>query len=98
MEYRVNTEAIEEISNQIQQKHQDILGTIGELRGLNDGLDAAWDGVAQQSFEASFGDWIIRLEQFSETLESVKQFLDAYILERIELDEIARQAASGSTG
>lgn len=97
MEYRVNTEAIEGIAGRVQQKHQDILGVISELRALNDELDGSWDGEAQMEFEARFGDWLSQLEQFSETLESVQQFLTSFVQARLDLEEQARSAAAGAT-
>ena len=98
MQYRVDTEAVEQVAGQVQQKHQEILGTITELRSLNSTLDGAWDGEAQQAFEASFGDWLVQLEQFSETLESVNQYLVRYVAARRELEEQAAAAASGGVG
>jgi WXG100 family type VII secretion target len=95
MQYRVDTESIEQVAGQVQQKHQEILGTITELRSLNSSLDGYWDGEAQQAFEASFGDWLVQLEQFSETLESVQQYLVRYVAARRELEEQAASAASG---
>lgn len=95
MEYRVNTEGIEGVAGKIQQKHQDILAIISELHALNDELDGYWDGEAQMQFEASFGDWIVRLEQFSETLDSVQQYLVSFVQARLELEEQARNAAAG---
>ena len=98
MQYRVDTEAVEQVAGQVQQKHQEILGTISELRSLNGTLDSAWDGEAQQAFEGSFGDWLVQLEQFSETLESVQQYLVRYVAARRELEEQAASAASGGVG
>ena len=98
MQYRVDTESVEQVAGQVQQKHQEILGTISELRSLNGTLDGAWDGEAQQAFEASFGDWLVQLEQFSETLESVNQYLVRYVGARRELEEQAAAAASGGVG
>ncbi len=98
MQYRVDTDAVEQVAGQVQQKHQEILGTISELRSLNGTLDSAWDGEAQQAFEASFGDWLVQLEQFSETLESVNQYLVRYVAARRELEEQATSAASGGVG
>ena len=98
MQYRVDTEAVEQTAGQVQQKHDQILSTITELRSLNSALDGYWDGEAQQAFEASFGDWLVQLEQFSETLESVQQYLVQYVAARRELEEQAAGAASGGIG
>jgi WXG100 family type VII secretion target len=98
MQYRVDTEAVEQVAGQVQQKHQEILGIITELRSLNSTLDSSWDGQAQQAFEAAFGDWLVQLEQFSETLESVNQYLVRYAAGREEFDEAAAGAASGGVG
>jgi len=98
MEYRINCEAIEGVAGKIQQKHEDILSIITELRALNEELDGYWDGESQIEFEARFGDWLGQLEQFSGTLESVHQFLVGFVNARREFEEQARQAAAGSAG
>lgn len=98
MEYRMNLEAIEGIAGRIQQKHSDILGIVSELRSLNSELDGAWDGEAQMEFEARFGDWLIQLEQFTDTMESVHQYLVTLVQARRDFEEQARAAAAGSTG
>ena len=98
MEYRMNLEAIEGVAGKIQQKHSDILGIISELRSLNSELDGSWDGEAQMEFEARFGDWLTQLEQFSETIESVHQYLVTLVQARRDFEEQARAAAAGSTG
>ena len=95
MQYRVDTDAVEQVAGQVQQKHQDILGTIAELRSLNSTLDDSWDGEAQRAFETTFGDWLQELEQFSNTLEAVQQFLTRYVADRLELDSTYSGAASG---
>mgnify|MGYP006286226337 CR=1 FL=1 len=96
MQYRVDADAIEGLANRVQQKHNEILGIIGELRTINSALDAAWDGEASMAFEAEFGDWLVQLEQFSETLESVYQYLMQYVESRRELDSQAASAAQGT--
>ncbi len=96
MEYRMNLEGIEGVAGRIQQKHSDVLGIISELRALNNELDGYWDGEAQLEFEARFGDWMIQIEQFSETLESVNQFLVTLVLARRDFEEQARNAAAGA--
>lgn len=98
MQYRVDTDAVEQIAGQVQQKHQEVLGIITELRSLNGNLESSWDGQAQQAFEAAFGDWLNQLEQFSETLEAVHQYLIQYAAGREEFDEQAAAAASGGVG
>lgn len=97
-EYRMNLEGIEGVAGRIQQKHSDVLGIIGELRALNNELDGYWDGEAQMEFEARFGDWLVQLEQFSETLESVHQYLVTLVQARQDFEEQARNAAAGAAG
>ncbi len=95
MQYKVDTEVVDQVAGQVQQKHQEILGTISELRSLNSSLESSWTGEAQQAFEAHFGDWLVKLEQFSETLEAVQQYLVQYAEARRELDRQASAAAGG---
>ena len=97
MQYRVDHEQVEGLAKRIQQEHNDILQDISDLRNINNDLNAAWDGESQMQFEASFGDWLMKLEQFSETLESVYQYLITFVEARRELEEQARSAADGAS-
>jgi WXG100 family type VII secretion target len=92
----MNLEGIESVASKIQQKHSDILNSITELRAVNNELDGYWDGEAQLEFEARFGDWLVQLEQFSETLESVHKYLVTLVQARREFEEQARNAAAGT--
>lgn len=96
--YVMNLEGIEGVAGRIQQKHSDIESIISELRALNSELDGYWDGEAQMEFEARFGDWIVQLEQFLNTLDSVHQYLVTLVQARRDFEEQARAAAAGSTG
>lgn len=96
MRYVMDLPEIESIAGAIRQKHEEILGIISELRGLNEQLDAAWDGEAQLEFEARFGDWIGQLEQFSSTLETVNQYLVTLSQARLDFEDQARNAAAGA--
>ncbi len=98
MEYRMNLEGIEAIASHIQKKHDEVLGIISELRSINSELDGYWDGEAQMEFEARFGDWILQIEQFSETSDSVRQYLVTLVEARRDFEEQTRNAAAGAAG
>ena len=89
MQYRVDADGIEEIASQIRIKHNEILSTITALRSLNSSLDSFWDGKSQKQFEASFGNWLVQLDQFSEKLESVNQYLVTFVAARRLLEDDA---------
>lgn len=78
-------------------KHQGEIETIlGALKALNGDLNAAWDGSAQVAFDENYGDWIINLENYIETLSSVQAYLRSVVANYVELDAAARAAASSA--
>jgi len=75
-------------------------GTVAQLldtlRRINGELDGAWDGASQAAFQDAYGDWINQLEKFSDTMNSVHQYLIS-VAENFEaLDLAAATAASGA--
>ncbi len=94
---RQETERIEELARRVKNERDttvnDLLGT---LRGIDVELDQSWDGKSQQQFHASYGDWITKLEQYTETLENVHAYLMSVAQNFRELDEAAAQAAQGA--
>jgi WXG100 family type VII secretion target len=93
----IDTHRVDEIAASIGGHQTTINETLTALRGLNTDLASAWDGSAQNTFEATYGDWITQLERYSETLTSVQGYLKSVAENFRQLDAAARQAASGAT-
>ena len=94
---RQDIENIERLAQQVKHERDDTVNyLLNKLRGINADLDAAWDGPSQQAFYATYGDWIQQLEKFSNTLNSVHEYLVSVANNFRELDEAARQAAAGA--
>jgi len=96
---RIEVETVESLAAKIKAERD---GTVADLltrlRSINSELDAAWDGPAQTQFEQTYGDWIVRLENYSNTLNSINQYLMSVAKNFRELDEAARAAAAGAAG
>jgi WXG100 family type VII secretion target len=96
---RIEVETVESLAAKIQAERE---GTVNDLlarlRGINSELDAAWDGPAQVQFQATYGDWVTNLEKYSNTLNSINQYLLSVARNFRELDEAARQAAASAAG
>jgi WXG100 family type VII secretion target len=94
---RQDIENIERLAQQVKHERDvTVNDLLAKLRGINADLDAAWDGPSQQAFYATYGDWIQQLEKFSNTLNSVHEYLVSVANNFRELDEAARQAAAGA--
>jgi WXG100 family type VII secretion target len=94
---RQDIENIERLAQQVKHERDvTVNDLLAKLRGINADLDAAWDGPSQQAFYATYGDWIQQLEKFSNTLNSVHDYLVSVANNFRELDEAARQAAAGA--
>jgi len=94
---RQDIENIERLAQQVKHERDvTVNDLLSKLRGINAELDAAWDGPSQQAFYATYGDWIQQLEKFSNTLNSVHEYLVSVANNFRELDEAARQAAAGA--
>ncbi|HLC02754.1 MAG TPA: WXG100 family type VII secretion target [Anaerolineales bacterium] len=94
---RQDIESIERLAQQVKHERDvTVNDLLSKLRGINAELDAAWDGPSQQAFYATYGDWIQQLEKFSNTLNSVHEYLVSVATNFRELDEAARQAAAGA--
>lgn len=94
---RQDIENIERLAQQVKHERDvTVNDLLSKLRGINAELDTAWDGPSQQAFYATYGDWIQQLEKFSNTLNSVHEYLVSVATNFRELDEAARQAAAGA--
>ena len=94
---RQDIENIERLAQRVKHERDvTVNDLLSKLRGINAELDAAWDGPSQQAFYATYGDWIQQLEKFSNTLNSVHEYLVSVANNFRELDEAARQAAAGA--
>ncbi|HLC02130.1 MAG TPA: WXG100 family type VII secretion target [Anaerolineales bacterium] len=69
---------------------------IQRLHGINNELNAAWDGASQTAFFDAYGNWIAQLEEFSNTMYSVEQYLTSVANNFEELDQAAAAAATGA--
>lgn len=95
---RQDIERIESLAAQVKAERDGTVdGLLSKLRGINSELDSSWDGPSQEAFYANYGDWIAQLEKFSNTLNNVHQYLVSVATNFRDLDEAARQAASGAT-
>ena len=78
------------------EKNDTVDNLLIRLKGINDELDAAWDGPSQIAFHESYGDWIEQLRKYSETLNNVHQYLQSVAQNFADLDAAAASAASGA--
>ncbi len=95
---RMQVEVVESLAAKVKAERD---GTVNELisrlRNINNELDASWDGPAQSQFQQTYGDWITQLEHYSDTLNSVNQYLMSVAKAYREVDEQARQAAASAS-
>jgi WXG100 family type VII secretion target len=94
---RIDTDLVEELAGRVSTEHANIGDVLKRLRSINTELAGAWDGPAQDQFEATYGNWITQLENYSTTLQNVRQYLGSVAENFRELDEAAKQAATGTT-
>lgn len=94
---RQETERIEDLANRVKAEREGTVNELlGTLRGINAELNSSWDGPSQATFEMSYGDWIVQLEKFSDTLNNVHAYLKSVAENFRELDAAAEQAARGA--
>lgn len=94
---RQDIERIETLAAQVKAEREGTVDTLlSKLNGINAELGDSWDGPSQEAFFANYGDWIRQLEKFSNTLHNVHQYLASVATNFRDLDEAARQAASGA--
>lgn len=92
---RIEVEKVEELARQIKAERDGTVETLlAKLRSVNSELDASWDGPAQEQFMTTYGDWITKLQNYSETLNSINGYLLSVADNFRKLDEAARSAAS----
>lgn len=96
---RIEVETVESLAAKIKaERDGTVADLLGRLRSINSELDAAWDGPAQEQFEQTYGNWITDLEKYSDTLNSINQYLVSVAKNFRELDEAARAAAASAAG
>jgi WXG100 family type VII secretion target len=94
---RIDVETVEALAAKIKSERN---GTVNELiarlHAINNQLDAAWDGPALTQFQGTYGNWVEQLEHYSDTLNSIYQYLVSVAQNFRELDEAARSAAANA--
>ncbi|MGD8604652.1 MAG: WXG100 family type VII secretion target [Anaerolineales bacterium] len=91
---RMDVDQVKALAGQIKSIHDnDVTSLLSTLNSLNDQLNSAWDGSAQAAFYERYGNWVRELDQFTDTLYSVCQYLNSVADNYIELDQAARAAA-----
>lgn len=94
---RQDIQQIRELASRIRGERDQTVGDlINRLHGINNQLNAAWDGASQTAFFNAYGDWIKQLEEFSNTMYSVEQYLVSVAQNFEDLDQAAAAAASGA--
>jgi WXG100 family type VII secretion target len=92
---RIDVEKVEDLARQVKAERDGTVETLlAKLRNLNNELNSAWDGPAQDQFTATYGDWITKLQNYSDTLNGVNAYLLSVADNFRKLDEAARSAAS----
>ncbi|TDI83944.1 MAG: WXG100 family type VII secretion target [Chloroflexi bacterium] len=94
---RQDIETIRTLAAQIAHERNDTVeNLLGRLNGINEELNAAWDGPSQIAFQEAYGDWIQQLRKYSDTLNNVHQYLTSVAQNFEDLDAAAAAAASGA--
>jgi len=94
---RIEVETVEAIAAKIKSERDGtVADLISRLRNINNELEAAWNGPAQVQFQQTYGNWITDLEHYSDTLNSINQYLVSVANNFRELDEAARAAAANA--
>jgi WXG100 family type VII secretion target len=94
---RIDVETVEAIAARVKAEKDDTVANLLErLRRLDSELDGAWEGPARVQFKETYGDWIVQLDAFSNTLYNINRYLMSVAQNFRELDEVARQAAAGA--
>ena len=94
---RQDIETIRTLAAQISHERNDTVeNLLGRLNGINEELNAAWDGPSQIAFQEAYGDWIQQLRKYSDTLNNVHQYLTSVAQNFEDLDAAAAAAASGA--
>lgn len=92
---RIDVEKVEDLARQIKgERDGSVEALLGKLRNINAELDAAWDGPAQTQFQSTYGDWITKLQQYSDTLTSINGYLVSVADNFRKLDDAARSTAA----
>lgn len=96
---RIEVEKVEDLARQVKaERDNTVENLLSKLRTINSELDAAWDGPAQEQFNQVYGDWITKLQQYSDTLNGVNNYLTSVADNFRKLDEAARSAAAQAAG
>jgi len=92
---RIEVEKVEDLARLIKNERDGSVETLlAKLRGINAELDAAWDGPAQSQFQSTYGDWINKLQQFSDQLNAINGYLVRVAGDFRTLDENAQNTAA----
>jgi WXG100 family type VII secretion target len=94
---RQDIDTIRSLSSRVANERSTTVETLlATLRSINSELDAAWDGPAQVTFNATYGDWILKLENFANTLNSVHAYLKSVADNFEMLEQEAKRAAESA--
>ena len=94
---RQDIDAIRSLAGRVRNERDSTVNDLlARLRSINAELDGAWDGPAQITFNATYGDWILKLENFANTLNSVNLYLGSVADNFERLEEEARRAAQSA--
>ncbi len=94
---RQDIENIRRLAGMVQHERTDTVEQLlARLQGINNELDASWDGPSQIAFHEAYGDWIEQLRKYSNTLNNVHQYLISVAQNFEDLDAAAAAAASGA--
>ena len=94
---KLDTETFVEVITSIKTQHAEIDSVLENLRATNARLEGSWEGTARLEFETTYSNWIQQLDNYSETLTNVRNYLQSVMDNYVALDDAARQAASGAT-
>ena len=94
---RIEPDTVESLSSQIKSIHDnEVRDILSRLRQLNEQLDQAWDGPSQVLFTEKYGGWISQLENFSNTLTGIHNYLNSVVENYRAMDEAAKAAIHSS--
>ena len=71
----VSPERLESVAHTFDGKKSETESIVSALRSTMDGLDAEWDGVAQNKFYAEWNEMIPKMNQFTDLLGEISSEL-----------------------
>ena len=71
----VAPERLEQVASVFEQRRNETQSMIQNLRSTMDGLDADWDGVAQNKFYAEWNEMVPKMVKFTDLLQEISSEL-----------------------